>query len=110
MSRRDEGDVAAQSIELSDGDRRPFAVTAGLGQCGGELRAAVERVRALARLDLSELGGDLEALGLGEAGDGGALGVEPEPRAALLARADPVVGDERLRHECFLIVRLGSEL
>ena len=36
--------------------------------------------------------GDLETLGLGEAGDGGALGVEPEPRAALLASADPVVG------------------
>jgi hypothetical protein len=66
-------------------------------------RAAVERVGALARLDPSELGGDLEALGLGEAGDGGASylrkrefedrssssqghtapGVEPEPRAAL---------------------------
>ncbi len=43
---------------------------ASFGQGGGELRAAVERVGALARLDLRELGGDLEALGLGEAGDG----------------------------------------
>ena len=57
--------------------------------------AAVERVSALARLDLRQLGGDGEALGLGEAGDGGALGVEPEAGAALLAGRDPVVGDER---------------
>ena len=84
-----------EPIELGDGNGR-LALPAGLGQGGGELRAAVERVGALARLDLSEFGGDLETLSLGKAGDGGALGVEPEPRAALLASADPVVGDEGL--------------
>ena len=72
-------DVARQPIELGDGDRRPFAVLAGLGQRGDELGAAIERVGALARLDLDELGDDLEPLDLGEAGDGGALGVHAEP-------------------------------
>jgi hypothetical protein len=41
---------------------------------------------------------DFEALGLGEAGDGGSLSVNAKPRAALLASADPVVGDQRLGH------------
>ena len=81
--------VAREPIELGDGDGR-LALPAGLGQCGGELRAAIERVGALARLDLDELGDDLEPLGLGEPGDGGALGVNAEPGAALLASADPV--------------------
>ena len=72
--------IAREPVELGDGDRARLSVAAGASQGGGELRAAVERVGTLARLDLSELGGDLEALGLGEAGDGGALGVEPESR------------------------------
>jgi hypothetical protein len=38
-----------------------------------------ERVGALACLDLGKLGHDLETLGFGEAGDGGALGVQAEP-------------------------------
>jgi hypothetical protein len=42
--------VARQSIELGDGGRRSFAVTAGLGQRGGELWASAERVGAPARL------------------------------------------------------------
>jgi hypothetical protein len=83
----DESDIATQPIELCDHDRALLPVSARFGQGGAKLRAAVERVGALARLDLSELGGDLEALSLGEAGDGGALGVEPEPRAALFASA-----------------------
>ncbi len=83
--------VTREPVELGDGDRARLPVAAGASQGGGELRAAVERIGALARLDLSELGGDLEALGLGEAGDGGALGVEPEPRAALLSRRDPKI-------------------
>ena len=83
--------VTREPVELGDGDRARLSVAAGAGQGGGELRAAVERVGALARLDLSELGGDLEALGLGEAGDGGALSVNAKPRAALLAGADPEI-------------------
>ena len=51
-------------------------VLAGFGQGGGQLRAAIERVRPLARLDLDMLGDDLEALGLGETGDG-LLGLDP---------------------------------
>ena len=62
--------VARQSIELGDGDRRSFAVTAGLGQGGGELGAPAERVGAPARLDLGKLGNDLETFGLSEAGHG----------------------------------------
>ena len=45
----------------------------GLCQRGRELRAAVERVGTFAGLDLDELSGDLEALALGEPGNGGAL-------------------------------------
>jgi len=48
-------------------------------QGGGKLRAAVERVAAVAGLDLDELGQRLHALGGGEAGDG--------HRAALRCRA-----------------------
>jgi hypothetical protein len=43
------------------------------------------------------LGDDLEALGLGEPSDGGALGVNAKPRAALFASANPVVDNQRLR-------------
>ncbi len=61
--------VTREPVELCYGDRARLSVAAGASQGGGELRAAVERVGALARLDLRELGGDLEALGLGEADD-----------------------------------------
>src|SRR5271155_4278058 len=53
---------------------------AGLGERGGELRAALDRVRAFAGLDLDELGDDLVTLGGGEPGDRGALGVNSETR------------------------------
>ena len=52
---------------------RPAASAAA--SCG----PPVERVRALAGLDLDELGCELEALGLGEAVDGGPLGLDAEP-------------------------------
>jgi hypothetical protein len=41
--------------------------TTGLGQGGGQMRAAIERIGALPCLDLDMLAGDLEALGVGEA-------------------------------------------
>jgi hypothetical protein len=44
------------------------------------LRAALDRVRALAGLDLDEFADDLVTLGGGEPGDRGALGVDPETR------------------------------
>jgi hypothetical protein len=41
-------DVSAEAIEL--GNRNgAFPVTAGLGERGGELRAALDRIRAFAR-------------------------------------------------------------
>jgi hypothetical protein len=92
----DEVHVTRQSVELGDDDRARLPVAASLGEGGGELRAAIEGVRTFARLDLGELPKDPEPLGLGEPGDGGALGVKAETRPALLASADPVVGDERL--------------
>ncbi len=92
----DEMHVAREPVELCYGDGARLPVAAGASQGGGELRTAVERVGTLASLDLSELGGDLETLGLGEPGDGGPLSVNADPAAALFASADPVIGDERL--------------
>ena len=89
----DEMHVTRQPIELGDGDGGGLPVAARCSERCGELRAAIEGVSALPRLDLDELGNDIEPLGLGEPGDGGALGVNPQARLALLARADPVVGD-----------------
>jgi hypothetical protein len=74
-----ESNVTGQPIELRDDHGAGLAMTAGLGQRGGELRATIERVRALPRLDLDMLGDDFEALGLGEPGDGGALRLNAEP-------------------------------
>ena len=85
----DEMHVARQPVELCNYDGCP-ALPAGFGQCGGELRRPVESIGALPRLDLGELRDDLEPLGLSEAGDGCALGVETEAAFSLLASADPV--------------------
>lgn len=68
-------------------------MTAALGERGGELRPALDRVRAFARFDLNELGDDVITLASREPGDGGALRVDPKTPAALLARRDPEVGD-----------------
>jgi hypothetical protein len=78
----DEVDVARQAVQPGGGDRA-LGLLGGL-QCGGELRAPVERVGSLAGLDLGELGNDGEALLLGEAGDGLALGIQAEAGATLL--------------------------
>jgi hypothetical protein len=48
-------------------------------------------------LDLGVVGDDLDPLRLREAGDCGALGLDPEPGSALALRRNPVIGD-RLRH------------
>ena len=72
-----EMDVSAQAIELGN-RHRAFTVPAGLGESGGELRAALDRIRAFAGLDLDEFADDLVTLGGGETGDGRALGIDPE--------------------------------
>jgi hypothetical protein len=50
----------------------------GLSQRGSQLRAASKRVGTFAGLDLDELTGQLEALGLGEPGNGLALRFQSE--------------------------------
>jgi hypothetical protein len=72
---RDKKNISAEPIELRN-RYRALSVTAGLGQRGGELRAPIEGVSPLARLDLDELGLDLEALALGKSGHGRALRLE----------------------------------
>ena len=67
----DEGNVARQAIELGHDDRA-FGL-AGKGEGGRQLRPSIESVRALAGFDLGELLDDGNALGLGKAGDRGAL-------------------------------------
>ena len=57
-------DVSAQPIELGNRDGA-FTVPAGLGKRGGELRSALDRIRAFACFDLDELGDDLTILGGG---------------------------------------------
>ena len=82
-----EMNVAAEPIELRNGGEASLSVTASLCKRGGELRTAVKRLRALARLDFGELGNETQSLSGGEPRDGGTLGVDPEPRATLLACA-----------------------
>lgn len=86
-------DVARQPIELRDDDGAFTSL--GLGQSGGELGAAIEGVGALARLHLHVFANALEALGLSEAGDSGALRLDAQAGLALARRADPDVRDER---------------
>ena len=44
---RNEMNVTREPVELGDGDGAMLPVATGFGQCGGELRAALEGVRAL---------------------------------------------------------------
>jgi integrase len=82
----DEMDIAAEPIEFRDDDRA--LQPAGYLESRGKLLPAVERVSALASLDLGESLYDVAALGSGKPGDGIALGLEVKPRAALLLGAD----------------------
>jgi hypothetical protein len=72
---------------------------ADLGECGGELQPALDRVRALAGLGLDELADDPVTLARGEPSDGDALRVNPQTRATLFASGDPEVGDQRLEYD-----------
>jgi hypothetical protein len=88
-----EMNAPAEATELGNRDGA-FTVTKGLGKRGGELRAALDRIRAFAGFDLDEFADDLVTLGGGEPGDRGALGADAETGAALLASAHPEVGDQ----------------
>jgi uncharacterized protein with von Willebrand factor type A (vWA) domain len=77
----DEVNVAAEPVQLGDRDRALAML--GLSQRGSQLRAASKRVGTLAGLDLDELTGQLEALGLGEPGNGLALRFQSEAGSPL---------------------------
>jgi len=72
--------VSPEAAELRDDCRRLEA--ASMGECRGELGAPIERVMALAGLDLDILGGDGRTLLAGECLDRGALGLDPGQRNA----------------------------
>ena len=61
----DERDIARQPIELGDNDRA-YALASAVER-GRQLRTPIERISALASLDLDILAGDLQTLGLSEA-------------------------------------------
>jgi hypothetical protein len=74
---RDEMHITPEAAELRDDDRHLEPL--GVGEGGGKLRPAIERVMALARFNLNILGMDLRALALSKGRDGRPLGFEPEP-------------------------------
>jgi hypothetical protein len=74
--------IAAKAIELGYCHRTPQP--AGFGECRGKLGAAIERVGALACLNLHEHAAQLKALCRGEANESFPLRLNPEPRSALL--------------------------
>jgi hypothetical protein len=58
----DEMHIAAEVIQLSDGDVAPLFPRCS--QCGSKLRPAVERIRPLARFDLYKFARELETFRL----------------------------------------------
>jgi hypothetical protein len=83
-------DVTAEAIEIGNRDCA-LTVTTGLGERVSELRAALDRVSALAGLDLNELGDDFEALGGSESSDGGALVSMPARPQRRCSHARPLI-------------------
>jgi hypothetical protein len=62
---RDEMDIATKTVELRHRDGAATATS--FCECSGELRAPVDRISALAGLNLNELASDAEAFGSREA-------------------------------------------
>ena len=91
----DEVNVAAKSVKFRD-DHRGFEL-ACLGQRSRELGPAIQRVVALAGLDLGVSGSNIKAVPGAECLDGGLLGFQTEPGLTLLTRGDADIGDCR-RH------------
>jgi hypothetical protein len=72
----DEGYITRQPVELGNNDGAAGLASEGEGDC--QLRATIKRISALACLDLGKLLEDAHALGLGEACDGRALGLDAQ--------------------------------
>jgi hypothetical protein len=83
--------ISAQAIELADQYRQP-ALLRRL-QSFSQLRATVQGITALTCLNLRVPVLYRDPFAAGEGFDGLALGLETEPGAALLLRADPQVAD-----------------
>ena len=98
--------VAGKPVELGDRDRA--LVLLGLGQRRRQLRALVERIGALAGLDLDELSHDFEALGLGKPGNGGALRFKTKAGLGLLAGGNADIGDNSHDRNPCCIERQGA--
>lgn len=90
-----EGNIARQAVKLRHNDWA-FDLP-GKGEGSGQLRTSIKCIRALSGFDLGELLEDDHSLGLGKAGDRGALGLDAQARASLPLCGDSIVGD-RARH------------
>ena len=66
--------ITAEPVELGNDDLTLCLLRCP--ECSLQLRTAVKSVGTLARLDLGELGDDVETFGPGEVGNGLALGFE----------------------------------
>jgi hypothetical protein len=93
----DERHVSRQAIELGDRHWRLEPLRRLQGRV--QLRPAVQRVAALARLDLGELGDDIEALRGGEGGNGGALGLEAQAGPTLLLGGHAMIGNDGMHND-----------
>ena len=89
----DEGDVAREPIELGDDDGATRLLRGG--QSRRKLRPALQRIGALARLDLDELARDGETLAFAELGDGPTLRFQAQAGAALPSSRHADVGNRR---------------
>ena len=92
----DEGDVAAQPVELGDDHRAAVALC--LLDRRSQLRPALDGVVTLAGLGLGEGRSDTVTLELAEAGDRLLLSLEAEARTLLAGSGYADVGDDRLAH------------
>ncbi len=84
----DERDIARQAVKFRD-SHMAFRFLRCL-QRSAQLRPALERIAALARLDLSEINQDLKALSLGKRDDSAPLRPEAKAAPALLRGGDAV--------------------
>ena len=94
--------VSPEPAELRHDGRRFEA--ASMGECRGELGAPIERVMALAGLDLHLLGGDGRTLLGGERLDRRALGLDAQTGRALLCSRDAKVAHKDRAAGCHKVL------